>query len=608
VTIQPGTAQPPVTRAQTMLFTPGARLGWTFRDHRSLIVPYPEPPPDPAIIREHTAAQLAAAQRSWQLAQTWAARPSLIGAIALVTLGGCAHAVSTATPFLPIVLAAVVLSAPGLAWSAWRYTQLTQARTASPDQLYQIAYQQWAQRAADWDHAELTRLGGTPEWGSVIPPARRIDVFGGTPAGWASLLTVHGASLMATSPLLVADLTGQHAAGALAALMRDVGGPTAVYLLPRDLDRCGLMSGLSPRQLASALAEAIHAGTPGGARTDRALDVRVLEHLASALTGHGITIPRLAAAVQAALDHPVPGGLLTAHEADMIRGPLFGEDYRPQISANLVRLDAFLSGLAGDTATGPPGPPPPVWCTILALEPAASSARTELTGTLVIQWLTMQVTAATGQVPAVIIAAADQITRDHLEQLSAACERRGVPLTLLFRHLRDDATALIGGGATAFMRLGNHHEAEQAAAFIGRHHRFVLSGWTATRGSDHTTTRGTSESWGTSQSRGTSTTSGWNEDHLFNRGTSGSSTRSREHGQNYNHGTEQSQSDGTSWSAARNTARVYEYTVEPAVLQSLPDHALLLANRPNGTTLQPIECHPAIISLPHASTAPLGPP
>ena len=38
-----------------------------------------------------------------------------------------------------------------------------------------------------------------------------------------------------------------------------------------------------------------------------------------------------------------------------------------------------------------------------------------------------------------------------------------MPLTLLFRHLRDDATALLGGGATAFMRLGNHQEAEQAA-------------------------------------------------------------------------------------------------------------------------------------------------
>ena len=115
-----------------------------------------------------------------------------------------------------------------------------------------------------------------------------------------------------------------------------------------------------------------------------------------------------------------------------------------------------------------------------------------------------------------IIAGADEITRHHLEALADACERRGVPLTLLFRHLRDDATALIGGAAaTAFMRLGNHHEAEQAASFIGRHHTFTISGWTATRGGEHATTRTTGYSHGTSQSRGTTATRGWNDDGLF---------------------------------------------------------------------------------------------
>ena len=60
-----------------------------------------------------------------------------------------------------------------------------------------------------------------------------------------------------------------------------------------------------------------------------------------------------------------------------------------------------------------------------------------------------------------IIAGADEITRSHVEALGDACDRRWVPLTLLFRHLRDDATTLIGGAATtAFMRLGNHQEAE----------------------------------------------------------------------------------------------------------------------------------------------------
>ena len=77
--------------------------------------------------------------------------------------------------------------------------------------------------------------------------------------------------------------------------------------------------------------------------------------------------------------------------------------------------------------------------------------------------------------PAVIIVGADEISRPHLERLAGACERRGVPLTLLFRHLRDTGLGMLGGGSAAFMRLGHHAEAEQAAAYIGRQHQFVLS-------------------------------------------------------------------------------------------------------------------------------------
>ncbi len=99
---------------------------------------------------------------------------------------------------------------------------------------------------------------------------------------------------------------------------------------------------------------------------------------------------------------------------------------------------------------------------------------------LAVQWLTVQVSASSASAPAVIIAGADEITRSHLERLSDACERRRVPLTVLYRHLREDALSMLGGGTAAFMRLGNHAEAEQAASCIGRQHKFVLSQRTAT--------------------------------------------------------------------------------------------------------------------------------
>lgn len=599
--------RPALRHDTARLFTPGGRLGWTFRDRRALVAPYPEPPPDPGIVRQQTAARLKAAERSWQRARKWAARPSLIGAIALMTLAGCAHAVNPRAAYGTTFLAAIVLAGPGVGWSARRYAQLAKARKSDPDEQYQAAREEWSHRATAYQQTELARLAGTPEWGSAQSPTRRTDVFGGTLAGWRSLLTVHGASIMAAQPLLVADLSGQYAAGELAALIRGTGARIAEYTLPRDLARCGLLSGMSGSQLANALAEAIHAGPPGQARADRAVDVRVMEQLTSVLAGRGLTLARLAGAVHVALGHDVPAGLLAEDEKDMIRGPLLGKDYWTHIGANLIRLDAFLSGLARHTGTGPPTTPPPAYCTILAAEPAAPSARSELISALVIQWLTVQVTVSTGRVPAIVIAAADEITGHHLERLADACDRRAVPLTLLFRHLRDDAASMIGGGAAAFMRLGNHQEAEQAASFIGRHHKFVLSGWTATRGGDHTVTHGTTQTWGNSQGRSFSATHGWTEDHPLSWSGSGSHTRSREYSRNYGHSIEQSESDGTNWSDATSAARVYEYTVEPAVLQRLPDNALLLTTRPAGTGLQPVECHPAIVTLPNVSTTPLAP-
>jgi hypothetical protein len=45
---------------QQLLFTPGPRLGWVFRDRRELASPYPEPAPSPQVIQARAAAQTAA--------------------------------------------------------------------------------------------------------------------------------------------------------------------------------------------------------------------------------------------------------------------------------------------------------------------------------------------------------------------------------------------------------------------------------------------------------------------------------------------------------------------------------------------------------------------
>ena len=593
----PGTEQ--------MLFIPGPRLGWVFRDRRQLVSPHAEPGPDLQVVTEQVAARRAKAERAWRFSLLWVARPLLPLAVVLYAAGLLArdathHAHPGTLAWLPFALAVI-----GLAWPAWRLARLLLVRRADAAQVHQAALDGWRQRASDHERAELARLGEVPEWASALSPARRTDIYGGTLDGWKSLLTVHGASVLARQPLLVADFSGQLASSELTALARRHGIQGVVHLLPRALAASGITTGLAASQLANAVAEAIHAGTPGGAtRADRAVDARVIMRLGGALGGR-LTLSRLAAAVQAALGQPVPYDQLTPDEWDLISGDLLGDAYRAQIGPSLVRLDAFLSDLARHAEAGPAQPAPPAWYTCLALEPGARNAGAELLTALTVQWLTVRVTQSAATAPAVIIAGADEITRDHLESLADACERRGVPLTLLFRHLRDDATTLIGGAAaTAFMRLGNHHEAEQAAAFIGRHHKFTVSGWTVTRGSEHSTTRTSGYSHGSSQSRGSSATSGWSGDGLWDRTGSGGRTTSSDRGRSREWSRSDAASDGTSLSTGENMQRVYEYAVEPAVLQNLPGNSLLLpAPAAPGRDLLAVECDPQIITLPGAAAS-----
>jgi hypothetical protein len=613
----PNRTTPSATAPSDLLFSPGPRLGWVFRDRRELVTRYTEPPPDRGAVQARAAGRVAAADRALARAWQWAAKPSIGAALVLVVIAGCAKAL-TDSYGLPVLGTAVAIAClPGLGYTGWCWRRRAELRHAAPEQEYQQALAAWEVRAADHAAAEEDRIAAEPEWGSLVSPTRRTDVFGGTLAGWQGLLTVHGASLLAERPVLVADLSGQRCAQVLMATAYREGVPVTGYRMPQDLGRSGLLAELSPVQLAAAIAEAVHTGggpdmvTP---RADRALDVRVLQQLAGVLAGRGVTPRRLAAAVRCALGGTIAGtavpastggGLLGGDEADLIAGDLFPAAYRQQVMGSLVRLDAVLAELAACAADGPPDRPG--WLTCLVLDPAARSAAGEVLTSLIVQWLTVQVATAPAArqarpVPAVIIAGADEVPRAHAERLSDACEMRGVPLTLMFRHLRDDAASLLGGGTAAFMRLGNHAEAEQAASYLGRRHTFVMSSYTVTHGGSRTATRGTSDSYGTGKNSSDARTGGWSgamgagplsgTSHSGGRTTTTGTSSSRTWGASW------SEADGTSWSDSAGRQRVYEFAVEPTVLQDLPEYALLVADRPGqGGRPCVVECDPDIVTL-----------
>jgi hypothetical protein len=517
-------------------------------------------------------------------------------------------------------LIALVICAPGMTLTFLRWRKARQAAAAAGRVAddHERAVAAWQQREEAWQRAELGRLDQVDEWGSAQLPrgTQRADVFGGSLRGWQALLTTHGTSLLAAQPVLTVDLTGEVICQELTETARAAGVPASVWLLPAQLGVSGVLAGLSAAQFADALAEAVHAGgAAGAARAERAVDTRVLEQLHGALGGD-VTLVRLAAAVRAALGHADRPAVLSQEELALISADLFPAEYRRQIEPNLVRIEAFLTVLAQHTeqpGQPPAAPEPPAYYTCLALEPSARSARAEVLAALAVQWLTVQVTSSHDPAPAVIIAGADEISRPHLERLAGACERRGVPLTLLFRHLRDTGLGMLGGGAAAFMRLGHHAEAEQAAAYIGRQHRFVLSSVIATLGGSDTQTLTETEGQTVTDTIHTGGQAGWkNRAQRGLRGNAGHDEprgpfRSRSVSRNWS--TARSWAESTNWSDAAASQRVYDYAVEPAVLQNLPDQALLLVTRGSGgPVLTSVECDPAIVTLPRVSSAPLPDP
>jgi hypothetical protein len=632
--MQPEPAAPvPVAEGvdrRASLFTPGPRLGWVFRDRRQLAAPFPEPRPDLEAMREAAVQQAEAAKKAYRKIRKFLGIPSTLLFVVLLLANGCAANISGSGPPLVSDLIALVICGPGMTVTFLRWRKVRQA-AATVDRVgddHQQATAAWQQRAEAWQRAELTRLDEVAEWGSaMLPPGTlRTDVFGGSLRGWQALLTTHGTSLLASQPVLTVDLTGEVICQELTDTARAAGVPTTRWLLPAQLGSSGVLAGLSAAQFADALAEAVHTdGTAGAARAERAVDTRVLEQLHGAL-GADVTPGRLAAAVRAALGHvDRPGGLsspvLSQDEQALISAELFPPEYRRQIEPNLVRIEAFLTALAqhADLAsTGQPGQPPatpepPAYYTCLALEPAARSARAEVLAALAIQWLTVQVTASNDPAPAVIIVGADEIGRPHLERLAGACERRGVPLTLLFRHLRDTGLGMLGGGSAAFMRLGHHAEAEQAAAYIGRQHQFVLSQVTATLGGSDTHTLTQTEGQTVTDTIHVGGHPGWRAAgqryRPRNEGREESRRYSRSRSVSRNWSTARSWAESTNWSNAAASQRVYEYAVEPAVLQNLPDQALLLVTRGSGgPVLTSVECDPAIVTLPRVSSAPLPDP
>ena len=153
--------------------------------------------------------------------------------MALYALGALAREVTHRAHAGPLAVVPVVLAVAAIAWPACCLARLLLA-LADPGRVNRAALAGWQRRAGEHEKAKtFARLDAVPEWSpGPLPRPSAPDVYGGTLDGWQSLLAVHGASLLAGQPLLVADFSGQLASGQLTGLAQRHGIQAAVHLLP----------------------------------------------------------------------------------------------------------------------------------------------------------------------------------------------------------------------------------------------------------------------------------------------------------------------------------------------------------------------------------------
>jgi hypothetical protein len=579
------------------LATAGERLGWIFNDRNLYRRKFTEPPPQPGTVPPELRDRWERARRG----RTKRIAIALGAGVGLaVLIGCCGGAVATfgddhrsLAPVLIFAVLALLGGAGGAVFAAWWPAQAKRAYDEARQRAerdYERDYTAWDHRRQWHDQQQQQAVDAMAEWGAAAPSpgTRRVDVIGGTMYGWEAVLTVFGGSLLATrGPMTLVDFTGEALSDELIQLAATTGRSVRELRLPAQLAEFDLVAGLEPDELVDVLVEAMHGDAPAASRAERSQDSMLLHEICTILAPD-LSVARLLAALRVLTDRPVQPSL-TEEESESLYNVRSAETPR------LRRIEAFLHPL--ETMGVAAATPAPADLTCLVAGGEGGNAQNELLKDLMVQWLGRQVRKAAAPMGSLVLLGADELHHRAIERLSTLCERRGIRLVLFFAHLRAESLHTIGGGEVALMRLGNHQEAAQAAEFIGRGHRFVLSQITRTLGGEDTHTL--ADTVGESETRGGSSETIRAGRHFSRRrGTNWSRTR--------NWSQTESVAKGTNWSDAESAQRVYEYAVEPRVLQDLPDYAMILVKgEGRGSVVQAVEVDPAIVTLPRVSMAPL---
>jgi hypothetical protein len=616
--------------------------------------PYPDPGPPP---RRPTPPEAERLNPDWASAQRReeavlnrplkAAFTVALAAVLALAVLGAVGVLGVLVAGLGVCLLALVAAVSGYAvWQGERAlrsrladerTRVARIRAAQESQLF--AWQaEHAGRVREWQALRFA-YEHQKRWYAVYAPGsvHRVDVAGGTLSGWSAMLATVGAHrLAAGGEVTVLDLTEGSVALDLIGFARTAGIDPLVWVLPDDLPRLDLGTGLGPAALADVLSLVASVSDEARSTRDLSLDNAILERVIGALEGQP-TVAGVAAALRALAQigdprDDVAAGLISAGQVDGLIA-MFGRGATDRVVLERAWiLESQLRKLApvGTALT----PLPRSALRVVALSRQAGAVESKVLGT----YLAVALTHALRDTPpgrpwqhTLFVLGADRLRGDTLDRLSDACESTGTGLVLAYRAISPQVKPRLGRGnaAVAFMRLGNSEDAKAASEQLGTEHRFVLSGLTETIGlsvtdtttSAYTSTTGsvssTATSWSASDGTSRSTGHGRSDGSLL-LPSHATFSRNAQASDSHTTGVSESVSDGintsTAWGTTTSTAagdseslavalqRSREFLVEQHELQQLPVSAMIISYAgPAGRQVVMADANPGIAGLRAAS-------
>ncbi|MCW2886818.1 MAG: hypothetical protein JWL58_3680 [Streptosporangiaceae bacterium] len=488
-------------KAMRLMQSDRVYVGWRYAQAHQDPGPPPARPEPPAAEPPGTGAQ-----RPVTLGENLLNRPlkTAMAGTGVVTL---IFVAAWASGLLPGRFALVALGACGLVFgitgsAIWQGEQAARARRRQERDRTERARQnrQRSVDAAQHEHAVAYRdwerrrqaYESQQEWYPVTVPqgVDRIDVAGGTLAGWSAAVTMMGAArLAAGSQVTVIDLSEGAVAHDLVRLAAERGDDPLVWVLPDDLPRLDLTRNLRAEALADVLSLVVSASEEQSTTRDLSVDNAILERILP-IFGGTATIRQITAALRALAQVGDPRddldrGLISESQLDRITA-LFGRSAADKVV--IERAWALEAQLRKLEALGTdPVHLPPASLQVVSMDRRAGVLTNRILGTYVTTALNHALRAAPGGrrwEHTLFLCGAEKLRGDVLDRLIDACETTGTGLVLLYRSIPKHVRTRLGRGhaAVGFMRLGNAEDARVAAEHLGGDHRLLVAEITETAG------------------------------------------------------------------------------------------------------------------------------